>query len=78
MLEDLIEFIHHSQRSLVQQREIVHDSHHFDGVLRAAVREDPDAILLGGLRDTTTIHLALTASQTGHLVLVTLYTRSAA
>jgi len=77
-LEDPIEFIHHSQRSLVQQREIGRDSHRFDGALRAALREDPDVILLGELRDTTTIRLALTAAETGHLVLATLHTRSAA
>lgn len=77
MLEDPIEFIHHSQRSLVQQREIGRDIHRFDGALRAALREDPDVILLGELRDTATIRLALTAAETGHLVLATLHTRSA-
>lgn len=63
--EDPIEFIHHSQRSLVQQREIGRDSHRFGGALRAALREDPDVILLGELRDTATIRLALTAAETG-------------
>lgn len=76
-LEDPIEFIHHSQRSLVQQREIGRDSHSFYGALRAALREDPDVILLGELRDTATIRLALTAAETGHLVLATLHTGSA-
>jgi len=76
-LEDPIEFIHHSRRSLIQQREIGRDSHSFDGALRAALREDPDVILLGELRDTATIRLALTAAETGHLVLATLHTRSA-
>lgn len=76
-LEDPIEFIHHSQRSLIQQRELGRDTHSFDDALRAALREDPDVILLGELRDTTTIRLALTAAETGHLVLATLHTRSA-
>lgn len=76
-LEDPIEFIHRSQRSLIQQRELGRDTHSFDDALRAALREDPDVILLGELRDTTTIRLALTAAETGHLVLATLHTRSA-
>lgn len=77
-LEDPIEFIHRSQRSLIQQRELGRDTHSFDDALRAALREDPDVILLGELRDTTTVRLALTAAETGHLVLATLHTRSAA
>ncbi|HBE9182313.1 type IV pilus twitching motility protein PilT [Serratia fonticola] len=77
MLEDPIEFIHRSQRSLIQQRELGRDTHSFDDALRAALREDPDVILLGELRDTTTVRLALTAAETGHLVLATLHTRSA-
>ncbi|WP_268597819.1 type IV pilus twitching motility protein PilT, partial [Escherichia coli] len=76
-LEDPIEFLHRSRRSLIQQREIGRDSHSFDAALRAALREDPDVILLGELRDTATIRLALTAAETGHLVLTTLHTRSA-
>ncbi|MFI8417934.1 type IV pilus twitching motility protein PilT [Serratia sp. NPDC078593] len=76
-LEDPIEFIHHSQLSLIQQRELGRDTHSFDEALRAALREDPDVILLGELRDTTTIRLALTAAETGHLVLATLHTRNA-
>ncbi|CAI1744902.1 type IV pilus twitching motility protein PilT [Serratia fonticola] len=76
-LEDPIEFIHRSQRSLIQQRELGRDTHSFDDALRAALREDPDVILLGELRDTTTVRLALTAVETGHLVLATLHTRSA-
>lgn len=76
-LEDPIEFMHRSRRSLIQQRELGRDSHSFDDALRAALREDPDVILLGELRDTTTIRLALTAAETGHLVLATLHTRSA-
>ncbi|CAM3818582.1 type IV pilus twitching motility protein PilT [Serratia silvae] len=77
-LEDPIEFIHRSQRSLIQQRELGRDTHSFDDALRAALREDPDVILLGELRDTTTVRLALTAAETGHLVLATLHTRGAA
>lgn len=76
-LEDPIEFMHHSSNSLIQQRELGRDSHSFDEGLHAALREDPDVILLGELRDTTTIRLALTAAETGHLVLATLHTRSA-
>ncbi|QJW53765.1 putative protein YggR [Serratia plymuthica] len=76
-LEDPIEFMHHSRKSLIQHRELGRDSHSFDEALRAALREDPDVILLGELRDTTTIRLALTAAETGHLVLATLHTRSA-
>ncbi|KEY60704.1 type IV pilus twitching motility protein PilT [Serratia sp. DD3] len=77
-LEDPIEFVHHSRCCLIQQRELGRDTHSFDAALRAALREDPDVILLGELRDTTTIRLALTAAETGHLVLATLHTRSAA
>ncbi|WP_199638425.1 type IV pilus twitching motility protein PilT [Serratia sp. PAMC26656] len=76
-LEDPIEFMHRSRKSLIQHRELGRDSHSFDEALRAALREDPDVILLGELRDTTTIRLALTAAETGHLVLATLHTRSA-
>ncbi|MEQ9854596.1 MULTISPECIES: type IV pilus twitching motility protein PilT [Pectobacterium] len=76
-LEDPIEFIHASRRCLIQQREIGAHSASFAQALRAALREDPDVILLGELRDTETIRLALTAAETGHLVLSTLHTRSA-
>lgn len=76
-LEDPIEFIHRSRRSLIQQRELGRDSNSFNNALRAALREDPDVILLGELRDTATIRLALTAAETGHLVLATLHTRNA-
>ncbi|WP_158783911.1 type IV pilus twitching motility protein PilT [Pantoea sp. BAV 3049] len=77
-LEDPIEFIHHSECSLVQQREIGMHCGSFSDGLRAALREDPDVILLGELRDSETIQLALTAAETGHLVLATLHTRGAA
>ncbi|MEQ9876744.1 type IV pilus twitching motility protein PilT [Pectobacterium aroidearum] len=76
-LEDPIEFIHASRRCLIQQREIGAHSASFAQALRATLREDPDVILLGELRDTETIRLALTAAETGHLVLSTLHTRSA-
>ncbi len=76
-MEDPIEFIHTSRRSLIQQREIGPHSASFMTALRAALREDPDIILLGELRDPATIRLALTAAETGHLVLASLHTRSA-
>lgn len=76
-LEDPIEFIHHSQRSLIQQREIGRHCRSFSDGLRSALREDPDVILLGELRDSDSIALALTAAETGHLVLATMHTRGA-
>lgn len=76
-LEDPIEFIHHSNSSLIQQREIGNHAASFSQGLRAALRQDPDIILLGELRDAETIRLALTAAETGHLVFATLHTRSA-
>ncbi|WJY15818.1 type IV pilus twitching motility protein PilT [Pectobacteriaceae bacterium CE90] len=76
-LEDPIEFLHTSQQCLIQQREIGRHSESFNAALRAALREDPDVLLLGELRDAETIRLALTAAETGHLVLATLHTRSA-
>ncbi|MGK6327181.1 type IV pilus twitching motility protein PilT [Erwinia sp. DT-104] len=77
-LEDPVEFIHRSERSLIQQREIGRHCVSFSTGLRAALRQDPDVILLGELRDSDTIQLALTAAETGHLVLATLHTRGAA
>ncbi len=77
-LEDPIEFIHHSGGSLIQQREIGPHCASFSQGLRSALREDPDVILIGELRDGETIRLALTAAETGHLVLATLHTRGAA
>lgn len=77
-IEDPIEFIHQSRCSLVNQRELSRDTLGFDAALRAALREDPDVILVGELRDLETIRLALTAAETGHLVLATLHTSSAA
>ena len=69
--------MHHSQRSLIQQREVGTHAASFQHGLKAALREDPDVILLGELRDSETIRLALTAAETGHLVLATLHTRGA-
>ena len=76
-IEDPIEFIHESRRCLVTQREARMHTRGFPAALRAALREDPDVILLGELRDPETIRLALTAAETGHLVLATLHTASA-
>ena len=77
-LEDPVEFMYQSERCLIQQREIGQHSPSFAEALRSALREDPDVILLGELRDSETIRLALTAAETGHLVLATLHTRGAA
>lgn len=77
-LEDPIEFIHSPQRCLISQREIGRHSLGFAQALRAALRQDPDVIMLGELRDAQTIRLALTAAETGHLVLATVHAGSAA
>ena len=77
-LEDPIEFVHQSKRCLVSQREVHRHTHGFAEALRSALREDPDTILVGEMRDLETIRLALTAAETGHLVLGTLHTSSAA
>ncbi|QYR53462.1 type IV pilus twitching motility protein PilT [Lysobacter soyae] len=77
-VEDPIEFVHQSQKCLINQREVHRDTHGFNEALRSALREDPDYILVGELRDLETIRLALTAAETGHLVLGTLHTSSAA
>jgi len=77
-VEDPIEFVHTSQKCLINQREIERDTHSFSAALRSALREDPDTILVGELRDLETIRLAMTAAETGHLVLGTLHTSSAA
>ncbi len=77
-IEDPIEFVHESKKSLVNQREVHRDTHGFSEALRSALREDPDIILVGELRDLETIRLALTAAETGHLVFGTLHTTSAA
>ena len=77
-IEDPIEFVHESKKSLVNQREVHRDTRSFSAALRGALREDPDAILVGEMRDKETIQLALTAAETGHLVFGTLHTSSAA
>jgi twitching motility protein PilT len=77
-IEDPIEFVHESRKCLVNQREVGPMTQSFAAALRAALREDPDAILVGELRDLETIRLALTAAETGHLVFATLHTASAA
>jgi len=76
-IEDPIEFVHHNQKSLINQREVSSHTQSFHQALRAALREDPDVILVGEMRDLETISLALTAAETGHLVLATLHTNSA-
>ena len=76
-IEDPIEFVHESKKSLINQREVHRDTLGFNEALRSALREDPDTILVGELRDLETIRLALTAAETGHLVLGTLHTSSA-
>lgn len=77
-LEDPIEFVHQSKKCLINQREVGRDTHSFENALRSALREDPDIILVGELRDLETIRLAMTAAETGHLVFGTLHTSSAA
>jgi twitching motility protein PilT len=77
-IEDPIEFVHTPQQCLIQQREVGAHTRSFANALRAALREDPDVVLVGELRDLETIRLAITAAETGHLVLGTLHTASAA
>ncbi|MGV6826238.1 MAG: type IV pilus twitching motility protein PilT [bacterium] len=77
-IEDPIEFVHQSKKCLINQREVHRDTLGFSEALRSALREDPDHILVGELRDLETIRLALTAAETGHLVFGTLHTSSAA
>ena len=76
-IDDPIEFLHHHQRCIVNQREIGEDATTFAEGLRAALRQDPDVILVGEMRDLETISTALTAAETGHLVFATLHTQSA-
>lgn len=77
-IEDPVEFVYAPERSLVTQREVGRDTPSFADALKAALREDPDVILIGEMRDLETIRLALTAAETGHLVLATLHTATAA
>lgn len=76
-IEDPIEFVHQSKRSLIKQREVGINTRQFDNALKAALREDPDIILIGEMRDRETVNTALKAAQTGHLVMGTLHTNSA-
>ncbi|MEO5367341.1 MAG: type IV pilus twitching motility protein PilT [Magnetococcus sp. WYHC-3] len=77
-IEDPIEFVHQSHKCLINQREVHRDTKSFNNALRSALREDPDVILVGEMRDLETIRLALSAAETGHLVFGTLHTTSAA
>ena len=77
-IEDPIEFVHQSKKCLINQREVHRDTMGFGEALRSALREDPDVVLVGEMRDLETIRLALTAAETGHLVFGTLHTTSAA
>ncbi len=76
-IEDPIEFVHKSKKSIIHQRELGQDTRSFSNALRSALREDPDVILVGEMRDLETIRLAITAAETGHLVFGTLHTSSA-
>ena len=76
-VEDPIEFVHQSKKCLINQRELGPHTHSFANAMRSALREDPDAILVGEMRDLDTIQLALTAAETGHIVFATLHTSSA-
>jgi twitching motility protein PilT len=76
-IEDPIEFVHENKKCLLNQREVHRDTLSFEAALRSALREDPDVILVGEMRDLETIRLAMTAAETGHLVFGTLHTTSA-
>ena len=76
-IEDPVEYYHDSKSCLINQRELGHSTHSFTNALRSALREDPDVILVGEMRDLETIQLALTAAETGHLIFSTLHTSSA-
>jgi twitching motility protein PilT len=76
-IEDPIEFVHNNEKCLISQRELASHTKSFDNALRAALREDPDIILVGEMRDLETISLAITAAETGHLVFGTLHTNNA-
>src|SRR5438046_10720138 len=76
-VEDPIEFLHEHKRSLINQREVGEDTHSFASALKHVLRQDPDVILVGEMRDLETISTAITAAETGHLVLATLQTQDA-
>jgi len=77
-IEDPIEYLHDHKKSVINQRELGQDTHGFNNALRSALREDPDVLLVGEMRDLETIKLAITCAETGHLVMGTLHTNSAA
>jgi twitching motility protein PilT len=77
-IEDPIEFTHKSQKSVIVQREVHYDTYSFSAALRSSLRQDPDVVLIGEMRDLETIAAAITIAETGHLVLATLHTNSAA
>ncbi|NLJ36031.1 MAG: type IV pilus twitching motility protein PilT [candidate division WS1 bacterium] len=77
-IEDPIEYLHDHKKSIINQRELGQDTHAFNNALRASLREDPDVLLVGEMRDLETIKLAITCAETGHLVMATLHTNSAA
>ena len=77
-IEDPIEFIHHNKRAVINQRDVGTDTHSFPAALRSALRQDPDVLFVGELRDLDTIATALTAAETGHLIFATLHARTAA
>ncbi len=77
-IEDPIEYLHDHKKSIINQRELGQDTHAFNNALRSSLREDPDVLLVGEMRDLETIHLAITCAETGHLVMATLHTNSAA
>ena len=77
-IEDPIEFTHQSKQSVIAQREVHYDTYSFSAALRSALREDPDVVLIGEMRDLETISAAITVAETGHLVFATLHTNSAA
>lgn len=77
-IEDPIEYLHDHRKSIINQRELGHDTHSFNNALRAVLREDPDVLLVGEMRDLETIKLAITCAETGHLVMATLHTNNAA
>ncbi|MEN9354068.1 MAG: hypothetical protein RL318_1393, partial [Fibrobacterota bacterium] len=76
-VEDPIEFLYRDKRSIISQREVGYDTHDFPKALKASFREDPDTILIGEIRDSETMHIALQAADTGHLVMSTLHTMDA-
>ncbi|MEO0375882.1 MAG: ATPase, T2SS/T4P/T4SS family, partial [Cyanobacteria bacterium P01_A01_bin.17] len=76
-IEDPVEFVHQSKKSMIRQREVGIHTHEFENALKASLREDPDVILIGEMRDRVTVNTALKAAQTGHLVFGTLHTNSA-